>query len=118
MQGNFFMQLILLAALFLMCGGRGTNGPSTPRQQISGSDVAEIIKFVSGDGEGVEEIIKEAEHITEIISLVAPFLPSAERCEEQPLPAEQTVADSGIPLKPIANIADESIYTALSCAIN
>lgn len=118
MQGNFFMQLILLAALFLLCGARGANGSQPPSSPLSGSDVADILKHVSGDSEAVEEIIKEAEHITEIISLVAPFLPSSERREEGPQPADVTAVDSGISLKPIANIADESIYNALSCAIS
>ena len=110
MQGTFFMQLLLLAALFLL----GSGGSDRP--ELSNSELTEILKCVSdGNGE-LENIVKQVEQISGIISAFAPLMAAGRQSDGNEVGSGGTPS-VGYCLKPIANIADDSIYNALSKAI-
>lgn len=113
------MQLILALAVLMMFGGKSGNAPHS---RISSSDMFEMLKYISGDNGEMDKIIKEAEQVTEIISAIAPLATAfgandngVNVTENEEAPKAQ---DTGLILKPVANIADDSIYNALSCAIS
>lgn len=109
------MQLILALAVLLMLGGKS----GAPHSQISSSDMLEMLKYVSGDNAEVDKIIKEAEQVTEIISAIVPLATAFGTKEDEPANDSETpkAQDIGIILQPVANIADDSIYNALSHSI-
>ena len=115
------MQLILvLVALMLLGGGKGS-----PRDRLSGSDMLEVLKYVSGDDCEMDKIIKEVEQVTQIINTLAPIASAfggqsaAEEKDASELSSQSTgdAKNIGLILQPISNIADDSIYSALSNAI-
>lgn len=116
------MQLVLMLALLLMLGGK--NG--TPRPELSNSDMFEMLKYIAdGNGE-MDKIIKKAEQVSEIINAIVPLATafgggstSSNSNEDKTPDCVDTPSqpDIGICLKPIANIADDGIYNALSRAI-
>lgn len=110
------MQLILVLAVLMMFGGRSG---STQNAGLSGTDMLEMLKYVSDDNGEMDKIIKEAEHVSEILSAFAPLAATFSGSSgESSVNSEQPqTADKGLYLKPIANIADDSIYNALSHAI-
>lgn len=108
------MQLLLLAALFLL-GSGGSN-----RNGLSSSEMTEILKYMSdGNGE-LENIVKQVEQVSEIISAFAPLVTAVSGSAQNSADDGQSDGDAtsvGFYLKPIANIADDGIYNALSSAI-
>lgn len=104
------MQLILLVLLLLAGGKSGKGAPS----EIFDGETMELIKSIGG-GE-VEEIFKEAEQVSEIITAFNGLM-SGKECETHTEHPEFQGPESGFPLKPIANIADDSIYNALARAL-
>ena len=114
MQGIIFMQLLLLAVILLL----GSGGAQRPQFT---SEVTEILKYISDGNSEVENVIKQVEQVSEIVNAFAPLVnsmagaPSAGGAQS---PASDCAPDGvSLPLKPIANIADDSIYNALSKAI-
>lgn len=114
MREIFFMQLILVLAVLTLLGGKGGGAP---RSELFNSETLELLKYVSGDDGEMEKIIKEAEHVAEIISAIAPVAAAFGESGEKEESADPAPCNTGIPLKPISNIADDSIYNALSRAI-
>lgn len=116
MREIFFMQLILVLAVLMLLGGKSGGAP---RRELFNPETLELLKYVSGDDGEIDKIINEAEHVAEIISAIVPV--AAAFGESDGDKKEESVAttpqDTGIRLKPIANIADDSIYNALSRAI-
>ena len=112
------MQLILALAVLMMLGGKSENAPHAP---ISSSDMFEMLKYISGGNDEIEKIVKEAEQVTEIISAIAPiataFGANDSEIKESEGGENSKAQDIGLILKPISNIADDSIYNALSHAI-
>lgn len=115
MREIFFMQLILVLVVLMLLGGKS----GAPRRELFNPETLELLKYVSGDDGEIDKIINEAEHVAEIISAIVPV--AAAFGESDGDKKEENVAtppqDTGIRLKPIANIADDSIYNALSRAI-
>lgn len=114
------MQLILAIAVLLMLGGKGG---SAHRPELSNSEMFEMLKYITdGNGE-MDKIIKEAEQVSQIINTLAPiasaFGASANNNDINISESDgnSEVRDTGLILQPIANIADDSIYNALSHAI-
>lgn len=107
------MQLILVLAVLTLLGGK--SGAS--RRELFNPEALEFLKYVSGDDGEMEKIIKEAEHVAEIISAIAPVAAAFGESGEKEESADPAPCNTGIPLKPISNIADDSIYNALSRAI-
>lgn len=107
------MQLILVLAVLMMLGGNGGARP-----QLTNSEMFETLKYLAeGNGE-MDKILKEAEQVSEILSAFTPLVTVAETNKEQSTgDASSEVQDVGLILKPIANIADDSIYNALSSAV-
>lgn len=113
------MQLILvLAVLMMLCDKSG----GAPRPQLSNPELFEMLKYISGDNGEMDKFIKEAEQVTEIINAITPLVTSfgandsnVSELDSGCIPPQP---DIGICLKPIANIADDGIYNALSKAIN
>ena len=128
MQGNFFMQLVLMLALMLMLGGKS----GTHRPELTNSDMFEVLKYISGGSGEMDKIIKEAEQVSEIINAFAPLAASfgaggtsfdesgskSSNNEDKMPDCGGNTPDIGLSLQPIANIADTSIYNALSAAIS
>ena len=114
MQGNFFMQLILVIAALMLLGGKG-GAPN----RLNGSDIADVIKYISGGNGEVDKLIKDVEQVTEIINAFAPIVGAVGGMAPSEAVADATPdkSDIGIRLKPIAGIADDNIYNALSRAI-
>lgn len=110
------MQLILVLAVLLMLGGKSG---SAPHSQISNSEMFEVLKYISGDNGEMDKIIKEAEHVTEIINSIVPLATAFGSKEEEPANGGENskVQDIGLILQPVSNVADDSIYNALSKAI-
>ena len=104
MQGNFFMQLLIILALLLYGGNKGAN------------NLLEEVKPVLEEfgGEQVKEALKSAEEITKVLSVVKSF--TADGADTKP--AAQGAGNKGsadsFPLAPISNIADREITYALS----
>ena len=122
------MQLVLMLAVLLMLGGKS----GTPRPELTNSDMFEVLKYISGDNGEMDKIIKEAEQVSELINAIAPLATafggggnSLDECSGNSSSSESKMPDCGgapscdigLCLKPIANIADDSIYNALSSAI-
>lgn len=114
------MQLVLVLAVLMMLGGK-SGGASRPG--LSSSDMLEMLKYISdGNGE-MDKIFKEVEQVTEIVNTLAPiasaFGASANNNDINISESDcnSEVRDTGLILQPIANIADNSIYNALSHAI-
>lgn len=118
------MQLVVVLALLMMFGGKNS---STNRPQISGAEMAEIFKYISGDNGEMNKIIEEVEQVSEIINTLAPVVSAfgGAKADNTPFDWSDNKA-SGNDIKipgyaataPIANIADDSIYNALSRAIS
>ena len=127
MRGKFFMQLILALAVLMMLGGKG----GAPRPELSGNDMLEVLEYVSGGNGEMDKLIKEVRQVSEIISAFAPvtaaFGAGGASFDENGSKSSDngnkisdcggTSSDIGLSLQPIANIADDSIYNALSKAI-
>lgn len=113
------MQLLLVLAVLLMLGGKGDGA----RPQITNSEMFEVLKYVSGDNGEMDKIIKEAEQVSQIISAFAPLATAfgGDNAESDSASApacdEAQKHDKGFYLQPVANIADDGIYNALSNAI-
>lgn len=124
MPESDFMQLFLVFILLMALGQKGGN--SSPQNNISVSEMAEIIKYAVGENHELDNILKEAEQISEAISAIAPIAaalggkPSSDNVPEAD-GAETVIkerkSDTALFLKPIADIADDGIYNALSRAI-
>lgn len=107
------MQLVLALAVFMLLGGG-----KSPNCELSGSDMLEVLKYVSGDDGKMDKIIKEAEQVTQIINAIAPIANFAgAKGEEQTNATSSGVGNIGLILQPVANIADDSIYNALAAAV-
>lgn len=107
------MQLILAFAVLMLLGGG-----KSPHSELSGSDMIEVLKYISGDDGKMDKIIKEAEQVTQIINAIAPIASFAgAKGEEQTNGASSEVRNVGLILQPVANIADDSIYNALAAAV-
>lgn len=109
------MQLILVLVIFLLLGGG-----KSPYSELLNSDMLDVLKYISGDNGELDKLVKEAEQVTQIINLITPGSTANRTAPptEQGEPSDESVSGSGIFLKPIANIADSSIYNALSNAIS
>lgn len=110
------MQLLLVLAVLLMLGGKNDGAH---RPQLTHSDMLEVLKYVSdGNGE-MDKIIKEVEQVSQIINTFAPLAASfaANDNNIEPDGASTSPHDVGLFLQPVANIADDSIYNAMSKAI-
>lgn len=107
------MQLLVILALLLY------GGKTNARELIE--EVKPLVETIGG--EDIKSALKSAEEIAGIISAVSAFAPAAPVPAEQPATynAEEpaaTVSDSGYPLAPINNIADENISFALTKYFN
>lgn len=121
MRGNFFMQLLLALALILLSGGNS--------QPVSRSEMVELLKYAAGDNSGANEVLREAEQVSSVLEAIAPIAQafSAGSAKDKPQQgAEEAFAEgSGNSpqlgaaeiLKPVANIADDGIYAALTRAV-
>ncbi len=101
------MQLLVILALLLY------GGKTNARELIE--EVKPLVETIGGDD--IKSALKSAEEIAGIISAVSAFAPAATPASA---PAAQpgvetavTVTDSGFPLAPINNIADDNISYAL-----
>lgn len=110
MQGNFFMQLLLLAALLLL-------GSGADRPQFTSSEMSELLKYVSEGNSELENIVKQVEQFSGIINTFAPLVNSVVGGVQSSTAEANDAPSQGLYLKPIANIADDGIYNALSGAI-
>lgn len=107
------MQLILALVVLMLFGGKGATAP-----QLSNSEMFELLKYVSDGNAEMDKIIKQAEQVTEIVNAIVP-LTSLMTAKEQAASSGggEEPRDIGIILQPVAKIADDSIYNALSSAI-
>ena len=131
MQGNFFMQLILILALLLFGGSSSKNSTKSGIAELFEPETVELIKEISGGGEQIDEFMKEVEHISELVSVFAPLMQSAGQAAGQDNASTahnsggdieesfspHTAPDISYILKPVRNIADDGIYNALASAV-
>lgn len=105
MQGNFFMQLLLILALLLYGGKRGTN------------NVMEQVKPVleTFGGEEIKEALKSAEELSGMLTAVQGLTGGIFGGQSPAQPAASyNKQDDFFPLAPIAAIADKDITYSLS----
>ena len=109
------MQLILVLAVLMLFGGKSNGAPGP---EFSNSDMCELLKYVSGGNDEMDKIIKQVEQVTEIVSAIAPLAGFAAAKEQSASSVEAAESrDIGLILQPVAKIADDGIYNALSAAI-
>lgn len=113
MQGNFFMQLLLILALLMYGGKKGSK------------NIIEEVKPVleTFGGEEIKEALKSAEEISGMLTAVQGLAGSGLFGGGEGQPAAQGFSDGGFnagttddffPLAPIAAIADKDITYSLS----
>lgn len=107
------MQLLVILALLLY------GGKTNARELIE--EVKPLVETIGG--EDIKSALKSAEEIAGIISAVSAFAPAAPSSAGQPADnnaedSVKTVSESGYPLAPVNNIADENISLALTKYFN
>lgn len=108
------MQLILVLAVLMLLGGKG--GMAAP--ELSSSETLELLKYVTDGNAEMDKIIKQAERVTEIVNAIAPLAGFMSAKEQSASGGEvEEPHNIGLILQPVAKIADDSIYNALSATI-
>lgn len=101
MRGENFMQLLIILALLLYGGGNARNMLN---------EVKPVLESIGG--EEMQNALKSAEEISEVLSVIRPF---AGMNAAPSKPEEgQSVSLSTYPLAPVAAIADREITYSLN----
>jgi len=113
MQGNFFMQLLIILALLLYGGKSGA--------QNLLNEVKPVLESIGGNE--MKEALKSAEEISSVLEAVREFTggeqqqnssPSFTGAEQESRGDSTNMQGGCFPLEPIANVADKSITYSLS----